>query len=365
MKLRIQIYIGLILLLLAAGCENNNTNQPINHNSRVEVKVGDTRIIQTETKNARKTTNVIKPNKLNQFEVNITEIELIKTDGKVIPLITEPEIIDLRDFQGIFSKISTAEIELGNYKKLVIQIEGISIKYDNNSYTASTSVAPKIMIGSINQSFTINEQNPFENPIKIESPLNLNITHESSAPNIRISIDALSSCIEQTYESPIGQIHFASINGNLYHEIILEENIQQIRYSPPKGLTADFDGNVEYYGIHTFVDFEESGGEITNHTSQHVYRGTDGTLSINVEEMDNNDKPLSSSTINSIGESDILSYENFNTSEYVTVLKNKGIIINPDSSYYFSLRKKWTINSDGRTYELTRMCEPIPIVFPY
>ncbi|MFH2142812.1 MAG: hypothetical protein ABIJ97_10335, partial [Bacteroidota bacterium] len=122
--------------------------------------------------------------------------------------------------------------------------------------------------------------------------------------------------------------------------------------------------DVDYYGIHTFVDFNQVGGTVNSHTSQHVYRGEDGILLVDAETMITNTNPLTPSTVNASGESDIRADETFHYSQIVANLAGQGYTLVSGNYYYFSLRKTWNITSNGQTYNLTRICEPMPVLIP-
>ncbi|NJO89520.1 MAG: hypothetical protein HC831_11660 [Chloroflexia bacterium] len=140
-----------------------------------------------------------------------------------------------------------------------------------------------------------------------------------------------------------------------------EKGIQQIKYSPPFNIAYDGGNAATYFGIHTFVDFNGIGGTITAHSSQHVYRGADGFLTLEIGTMEVNDTELIPNTVNATGTTDIQSEEVFDFPIIASELSLANYTLEAGKTYYFSLQKIWTITSGGKKYYIKRMCEPIPV----
>jgi len=309
---------------------------------------------------------IINSSDLTKCEITISSIELKNSNGDYIQILSSPANVDLRVFQGTVSELLNTSIELGTYTGIRVTISGVSTTYEGNNYTASSSSTATVTIQ--NPAMTIEDgsvENVFDTGnIVFELPVNFQIASTSDVENIRLFFDAEASTYVVSYSYQAYTWNFASIRDNMGVSIILEEGIQQIRHSPPMGITVVGGSDVNYYGIHTFIDFNGKGGTINSHTSQHVYRGIDGSLLIDAEPMAENTNTLVPNIVSATGESDIRADETFKYSDIISNLASSGHTLVSGETYYFSLRKTWNITTDGQTYDLTRICEPIPVVIP-
>jgi hypothetical protein len=347
--------IGFLSLYLS-GCKKTQDEAQVN------IKIYDARDSQSANKNTSQ--GIIDENELSKCEVEFSSIQFKNTDGEWIELLSETKTIDLLNFQGTAHTLLSSYIPVGSYSHIKIIVSGVSTTYKGNNYTAAVNAQASVAIGgSINISTGV--PNVFDSgEISFEYPLSFTLDNESDIENIHLQFDINSSLYEIIYTHSSVSYVFAGLRPFVNIGIILEQGIQQIRHSPPYGITIVSMDAVDYYGIHTFVDFHSHGGTITAHTSQHVYRGADGSLTIDAEQMAVNNNPLSPSEIAATGETDVRSDETFNYSGIISNLSAAGHTLLSGNTYYFSLRKKWTITTNGSTYELTRMCEPIPVIIP-
>ena len=324
--------------------------------------MGDARVPQTSKSVCDSITN---PALLTKCQVTLSSISVKNSDGTYIELLSSPKDLDLRQFQGTVSQLLDEEIPVGSYSAVRVTVSGVSTTYEGNNYTASTGSAASLTIA--NPAMTINQgvPNGFSGgAITSELPLSFQVGSSSDVQTIRLSFDAVASTYVVSYTYQTYTWNFAGIHASIQMGIILEQGIQQIRHSPPLGITVTGGGNVDYYGIHTFVDFNNNGGTINSHTSQHVFRGDDGLLLVNAEQMETNVNPLTPNAIAASGESNIRSDETFRYSQIVAYLATQGYTLQSGHTYYFSLRKTWNITTNGTTYDLTRICEPIPVTLP-
>ena len=358
------VYIFLLSNIFWA-CDKTETN-PDKNKATFEMKITDARTVQTKSDSEVIVTtgDIIEPAKLTKFEVSISKIELKDKSGNYIEIMSSPTLVDLRQYRGTVKDLLSVEITSGIYKSIIISIDGVNITYDSNNYKANSSGA-SVTIGSLGYTVNSGIPNPFISEQAVEMPFEFEIADTTNLQGVRLFFDAEASCKEIAVDVPtLGTFYFAGIRENLFISAILENNIQQIMHSPPLDIKMTSEADFNYYGIHTFVDFAKIGGTINSHTSQHVFRGADGTLLIDAEDMAVNNAPLLPTTINANGETDVRADEVFKYINLKNNLAGKGYALESGKVYYFSLRKIWNITTDGKTYELTRLCEPIPVYCP-
>ncbi|MFH2095645.1 MAG: DUF4382 domain-containing protein [Bacteroidota bacterium] len=312
--------------------------------------------------------NIVSSADLTKCQITISSIQLKGSDGNYTSILSGPTSVDLRQFQGTVKDLLSVNIPVGSYSAIKVSVSGVSTTYQGNNYTASTTASATVTLSNV-PGVTLTEANGVVNAfsggaISFELPLQFTISDASDVENIRLFFDAEASTYVVSFTYQSNTWNFAGIRAWPNVSIILEEGIQQIRHSPPLGITIVSASDVDYYGIHTFVDFNQKGGTINSHTSQHVYRGEDGSLLVDAETMTANTNPLVPNTVAATGESDIRSDETFHYSAILSNLAGQGYNLQSGQTYYFSLRKTWNITTDGNTYDLTRICEPIPIVMP-
>jgi hypothetical protein len=357
------LIIGLCAFAISfSGCKED----PEVENATVNIKLYDARVPQDATKTT--TEGVVDSDQLTKCEVTYSSIQLKNTDGEYVELLTAPKTVDLRDFQGTANDLVSSEIPVGSYTHIKVTVSGVSTTYEGNNYTASTT-APATATLAVTPGVTYTEAQGVTDAfdggaVTFEFALAFTLSDVSDVENIHLQFDTDASVYVISFTYQTYTWNFAGIRPMLNIGYILEEGIQQIRHSPPYGITIVSQNAVDYYGIHTFVDFDANGGVINSHTSQHVFRGDDGTLTVDAEAMAVNPNALVPNTVNANGESDIRSDETFNYTQIVSNLATAGYTLVSGQTYYFSLRKTWNITTDGRTYDLTRMCEPIPVVIP-
>jgi len=357
------LLIAISIIFLVSACEKDSSVDPKNEGT-VNIGITDSRVAQT-TKNK----SGIQADELTKFEITIASISLRNEHSEIIPILNEAISVNLRQFQGALKNLGGIDIPLGTYSELIISISGIEISYTGNTYSASVSGDATVSLAEFPSMVFTSAQgvpNFFSSEMAINIPLSFELTEEKKIKDIRIQLDVLPSCKEISIECPVcsGPQLFAGLNNDLSFSVIFEEGIQQIKHSPPMGINLANGTDINYFGIHTFVDFNAVGGIINSHTSQHVYRGEDGSLLIDVEAMETNNMPLTPSAIAASGETDIRADEVFHFGTYRTKLEGLGYHLNSGTTYYFSLRKTWNITSNGTTYEITRLCEPIPVIWP-
>jgi len=360
--------IGLLLIVttvLIISCQDNG---PIDQEGTVTIGITDPRTGNTNTSGMA--SGIINPTNLTKFQITISSIELKPKNGDYVEVLSNASDVDLRQFRGTAKELVSIEIPVGYYESIKVYISGVSITYDGNNYTASTDGGASVTMEA-HPSFTFTEQHGVPNvfdggEITFELPLEFHLATENDAQGVRLFYDAEPSCYEISFDCPIcSETHtFAGARPIPHIGVTLEEGIQQIGYSPPLGIEPESSTEVSYYGIHTFIDFHSVGGNINSHTSQHVFRGDNGTLMVDAESMADNPNPLSPDTITATGTTDIRADEIFNCTEIENYLAAAGYTVESGKAYYFSLRKTWNITTDGNTYDLTRTCEPIQVLWP-
>ncbi|MBN2890656.1 MAG: hypothetical protein JXL97_02205 [Bacteroidales bacterium] len=366
MKTRVLLLSAFFLMFLWS-CEKENVDVPVDkQKGSFQMNITDARCEQDGNKSVKTDTNdIIDPEKLTKFEVTFSDISIRDSANNLIPIISTSLSIDLRVFRGTVKELIPIEITLGTYNAIVLRISGVNIVYDNNTYIASTTQQAQVTIGSVSQTISSGIPNPFTTELTYELPFEFQIGDTTNINSVRLFFDVETACKEIAFDAPyIGTVLFAGIRDDFNIDAIFEQNIQQIKHSPPLGIVIETPNDIAYYGIHTFIDFDEKGGTINSHTSQHVFRGDDGSLKIDVETMEINSTPLSPNTVNSTGETDIRADEVFKYVDIKNNLASKGYDLESGKTYYFSLRKTWNITTDGQTYEITRLCEPIPVTCP-
>jgi len=314
----------------------------------------------------KSTDSIIDITKLTKCEVTISSIQLQNNMGDYVNVLTSEQTVDLRNFIGTVSELGFIHIPVGSYTSIKVAVSGVSTTYDGNTYTSSTAGSSSVHLNT-GQDFdeTQGVTNSFASgEIVFELPLVFTINNEEDIQDVRLFFDAETSTYTIPYTYSTYSWEFAGIREIPSVGVILEEGIQQIKHSPPMGITINAGLDVDYYGIHTFVDFHAKGGTINSHTSQHVYRGEDGSLTVDAETMATNTNTLIPTTIEATGETDVRSDETFKYNDIIANLAAAGYNLQSGHTYYFSLRKTWNITTDGQTYDLTRMCEPMPVTIP-
>jgi hypothetical protein len=355
-NLIILMIVPTIALLVLSGCKKDkNTPTGI-------IKLG---LTDTRTSQLKADLGIIDASKLTKFELNISKIEFLNTDGGTNIATSEPITVDLRNYQGTIKDLVTAEIPYGSYIGIYLTLSGITITYDGNTYSSIEGVGNSIRLADY-PGITITTGIPDLSDFRVMLIFcNFDLNADNSSRNLNIAIDAVASCGEIQYAYGGSTINFAGLRTNYIPVYCyLEKGIQQISYSPPLGIELISGTKANYYGIHTFVDFNGVGGTINSHTSQHIYKGEDGSLSIEAEDMATNTSALNPNTISAIGVTNVRADEVFDFSAIQTNLNTKGYPLVAGKKYYFSLKKTWKITSGNIMYEITRLCEPIPVTWP-
>lgn len=356
------VVLALSVSLFFTGCKEEQNEDK----ATVSLKIYDPRDPHSETKTT--TEGIVNSEDLTKCEVTFSSIQLKNSEGNYVELLTASKTVDLRDLQGIVGDLVSTEIPLGDYTQIKVTVSGVSTTYEGNNYTASVS-APATATLAQTPGVTYTQAQGVTNvfaggAVVFEYNLAFTLADITDFQNVHLQFDTDASVYVISFTYLTYTWNFAGIRPALNLGIILEEGIQQIRHSPPYGITIASQNEVNYYGIHTFVDFDQNGGTINSHTSQHVFRGADGTLLIDAEPMATNPNVLVPNTVNATGETDIRSDETFRYTEIVSNLQTAGYTLTSGQTYYFSLRKTWNITTNGTTYNLTRICEPIPVVIP-
>jgi hypothetical protein len=354
-----KIFLSVLLTaILFSGCDKNDVD---NATGTVKFGITDSRVTAT-------TKSAINAELLTQFELTISKIELKNSESGYVTVLESPVTVDLRDFQGVLKNLGEQKIPVGSYTEILITVTGVKISYSGNVYESSVNGETSLSLGDLPGTvFTPANGVPdyFTSEMSFIIPVQFDIA-ESNTLSMRIQLDVLPSCYEISFNCPVCTVTeqiFAGLNNYFFFSVVFEEGIQQIKHSPPLNIKITGADDVNYTGIHTFVDFNGVGGSITAHTSQHVYRGEDGSLLVDVEDMAVNTTPLNPAVIQASGETDVQALEVFHYSAYKAKLQSLGYQLISGKTYYFSLRKKWTISSGNSTYEITRLCEPIPVVW--
>lgn len=312
--------------------------------------------------------SIVSSSSLTKCQITISSIQLKDSEGTYTNILSSSATVDLRQFQGTVKDLLSVSIPVGTYTALRVTISGVSTTYEGNNYTASTTTSATATLNNVPGVTFTEAQGVVDvfnsGVVTFELPLSFTLSDASDIENIRLFFDAEASCYTVSFSYQTNTWNFAGIRPVPGVSVILEEGIQQIRHSPPMGITIASATTVDYYGIHTFVDFNQKGGTINSHTSQHVFRGDNGTLLIDAETMTTNPNPLTPNTVNAAGETDITANETFNYTQIVANLAGQGYTLTSGNYYYFSLRKTWNITTDGQTYNLTRICEPMPVLIP-
>ncbi|HOY37997.1 MAG: DUF4382 domain-containing protein [Bacteroidales bacterium] len=358
---RILLVVLTTALAFTIGCKDPEEETEATFN----LKITDARVPQAATKDGD--APVLISDQLTKCEVTYADIELKKDDGEYISLMTSPTTVDLRDFQGTLHSLLSISIPVGSYTHLKVTVSGVSTTYQNNNYTASVDGGATVTLNNIPGTFTEAQGVPdvfSAGAISYEVPLAFTLINSEDVESVQLQFDVDGSVyiVPFTYQSFTW--NFAALHTYFSLGYVFEQGIQQIRHSPPLGITIVSANDVDYYGIHTFVDFDAHGGTINSHTSQHVFRGSDGSLLVDAEAMTINNNVLSPNTVNATGESDIRADETFHYTAILNNLAGQGYTLLSGHTYYFSLRKTWNITTNGTTYDLTRICEPIPVTIP-
>lgn len=353
----------LIISFVMFACKKKDDEKE--ENGSLKMSISDSR--NSHSKDNAKD-GIIIGTELTKCEITISNIKVKDVAGEYINVLSSPVTIDLRLFTASVQDIVSYSIPVGTYSAVKVYISGISTTYEGNNYTASTSAGATVTLEDV-PGTTFTEAQGVTNAfvageISYEMPISFNIANQDDLESIRLFFDAEASTYIVSFSYLTNTWNFAAIRTLPMFGIILEQGIQQIRHSAPMGITIVSGGDVNYYGIHTFMDFNAKGGNINSHTSQHVFRGEDGILLVDAEAMANNTNALSPNSVAASGESNIRADETFRYSTIVSNLAGEGYTIESGKTYYFSLRKTWNITSDGQTYDITRICEPIPITIP-
>ena len=360
------IFVIVILTVVSSsffyGCKKEEVTV---EKATVNIKLYDPRVSQTSKSTED---DIIEADHLTKCEITYSSIQLKNSNGEYVELLTTSNKVDLRDVQGTVSDLLSMSIPVGSYTAIKITVSGVSTTYEGNNYTASVSSSATATLSStpgVTYTQAQGVTNVFTGgAVVMEFPLAFTLANASDIENIHLQFDTDASVYVIPFTYSTYTWNFAGIRPLLNIGVILAEGIQQIRHSPPYGITIGANTTVDYYGIHTFVDFNAVGGTINSHTSQHVFRGDDGTLTVDAEAMAINPNALTPNTVAASGESNIRADETFNYTQIVANLSGQGYTLVSGQTYYFSLRKTWNITSNGQIYDLTRMCEPIPVVIP-
>ncbi|MCP4181496.1 MAG: DUF4382 domain-containing protein [bacterium] len=353
----------LLFSIIKTGCkkDDDDTLEVV----KATFKMGITDSRDAHSKNLTDN-GIIDPAKLTKLEVTISSIDLKQSDDTYLNVLSEETTINLRDFKGTVRELLNVQIPVGTYKSIKVTYSGVSTTYDGNNYTASISGGASVTLTGIPYTFTEEHgvENVFSGEISIEFPVEFFLDTAEDIQGVRLLYDAEASAYEIGFTYNTTTYLFAGLHQNPSISIILENGIQQIKHSPPLGITISGSGDVDYYGIHTFYDFNQLGGTINSHTSQHMYRGADGSLLVEAEDMAVNSTALVPNTVSATGESGIRADETFKYSTIRAKLEGDGHTFESGKKYYFSLRKTWNISTNDGTYEITRTCEPVAILFP-
>ena len=356
----------LISILLLSAITISSCKEPDDDDtSKGTVKIG---ISDARDSHSTSKDGIVNSSDLTKCEITISSIQIKNSNGDYVDLLTDETSIDLRNFQGEVDNLASTLIPVGDYTAIRVAVSGVSTTYQGNNYTASSSTTASVTLND--PVMTLDETSGVTNVfssgnIVVEMALSFTIAEASDVESIRLFFDAEASTYIEAFSYQTYTWNFAGIRYIPYVSVILEEGIQQIRHSPPMDITIVSGGaDADYYGVHTFVDFNEKGGVVNSHTSQHVYRGADGSLLVDAENMEINSNALSPNVVSATGESDIRADETFHYSQIVSTLANAGYTLQSGNTYYFSLRKTWNITTNGETYDLTRICEPIPVIIP-
>lgn len=353
------------VLLFSTGCNKDSGSGP---EGNLKIGITDTRATTTKAGDG-----IIDASKLSKFEITISKIELLNESGGVVSALGSEVTVDLRSFQGSVKDLATLNAPLGKYTALIIYYSGISVTYAGNTYTSSVGNASSLTIGELGgQSFPTDAvvSSPFATELRVELFFDFELNEELNNRNLNLTFDVVASCYEIEFDCPVcinkTQLFVGLRPIFIKHlNIYFEEGIQQIKHSPPLGIELVAGGtSANYYGIHTFVDFNREGGAITSHSSQHVYRGKDGALKVPIGTMQLNESTLTPNTVSATGTTDVRADEVFDFVAIGQAVSESGYTLIPGETYYFSLKKSWTIETATRNYTYERMGEPIPVLWP-
>jgi hypothetical protein len=349
-----------ILLLILGSCKKDEAVP----NGTINLGITDTRTAQTKA-----ASGIIDATKLTKFEITISKIDFVNGSGDKTTILSQPVAIDLRNYQGTVKNLASAQIPVGKYEGVILYFTGVSIIYNGNSYNSSVEGGTSLTLASLpGTNFTTANGVPaiFSSELSVTMSLKFELTDSLNNRNLNITVDAVSACAEIEFPCDRcgGTQKFASLRDFLPLNYYFEEGIQEIKHSPPLGIQVASGTTANYYGIHTFVDFNHLGGTITSHTSQHYYRGEDGFSLISAETEAVNSSTLTPNTINAAGATNVHADEIFNFSAIKANLSAKNVTLVTGKKYYFSLLKTWTISSENPTYKIPRLCEPIPVLWP-
>jgi hypothetical protein len=326
-------------------------------------------ITDTRAAHLKTDSGIIDATKLTKFEITISKIDFVTSGGDNVTVLSTPVAVDLKNFQGNVKDLATAQIPIGKYDGLILYFTGISITYNGNSYSSSVENGCSLTLGDLpGTTFTTANGVPdiFSSELSVSMSLAFELTDSLNNRNLNITVDAVAACTEIAFPcTPCGGTKYiACLRNFLPLNYYFEEGVQEIRHSLPLSIQLISGTTASYYGIHTFVDFNGIGGTINSHTSQHIYRGEDGYLYIPAESENINSSALTPSIISPTGETGIRADEVFNFSTIKTNLSAKGITLVAGKKYYFSLLKTWNVKSGNTNYEISRICEPVPVLWP-
>ncbi len=356
------------ILLVASACEEKaGSDRGIQEESlQFKVSVSDARVPQETTEKKTESDNdIIDPQKLTEFELEFQGIYLKKESGEYVPITSGPFKVNLREFQGTVKELLPVDIEKGTYTAVKTVLSGVSVTYDDNSYKANAS-GVTVKLNNVEAPITNITDNPFAGEgVVTEVKKSFKMGEGINFRSLRLMFDAEASCRLISVEVPVlGTYEFAGLRPGMGMRALLEEGIQQVWYSPPHNIVVNGLEDVKYSAIHTFKDFHNKGGEITGHTSQHVFRGSDGSLMVDVEPEVEDSGDIENSKIAPVGKTELSVDEIFKFKTFEENLSLIGHTLESGKVYYFSLRKTWKIKTGGEEYTLTRICEPMPVYWP-
>jgi hypothetical protein len=360
-NLIILMLIPAIALLVLAGCKKDKNT------STGTIKLG---LTDTRSSQLKADLGIIDASKLTKFELNISQIEFITADGGTISATSEPITIDLRDYQGTIKDLVTVQIPYGSYQGIYLTLSGITITYDGNTYSSIEGTGTSLVFANYpGVTITTGIPTPFATKLFFPMLFNFDLIEADGQRNLNLAIDAVGSCGEIAYTCAScgggSTINFAGLRiNNIPFFYYFEDGIQQISCSPPLGIELNSGTTASYDCEHTFVDFDGIGGTINSDSTQHIYRGEDGSQNVEAEDMAINSSALSTTTISATGKTTVTAHEVFNFSAINTNLSAKGINLVAGKKYYFSLKKTWKITSGIYVFQITRFSESIPVTWP-
>ena len=354
------LFLPAVLVIALGGCKKDEAGPT----GTLTLGITDSRT--TPTKNS---IGILDASKLTKFEITISKVELKKQGGGTVTAMDQPVTVDLRKFQQSIKELGTVQTPIGKYSGITIYLTGITITYDGNTYTSSVGGTTSLTLGALpGMTFTSANGVPviFSSELSVGMDFEFELTEELNNRNLNISLDVVASCgeIEFPCEPCGGAQKIAVLRDFFQVSFYFEEGIQEIRHSPPLGIELSGGSSAEYFGYHTFIDFNGIGGTINSHKSQHIYRGEDGFDYTEAEDLAVNSTTLTPNTVNATGETKVKAVEVFKFSAIKSNLAAKGVSLTAGKKYYFSLLKVWNITSGNTTYEITRLCEPVPVVWP-